>query len=125
MWCPGSSQITIVKVFHVLDKLPKNIKQALVSFVCCMANIEIEAMNEGKRPGEKGYIEFNLKMPHHWKSYYTLVGADNSDLTKEELEKLQQNAKPFISGPLYHNQDQQKYEPDNLEYAFKNDKIFF
>jgi hypothetical protein len=41
-----------------------------------MANLEVEAMNEGRSQDDPKYELFNLKIPAKWKKYYTLAGDD-------------------------------------------------
>jgi len=42
-----------------------------------------------------------LKIPAALKNRFVLVGADNSDRTKAEIEEAKRDLKPFISGSLY------------------------
>ena len=56
-----------------------------------MANLEMEAFNEGLAPDDSDYKVFQLEIPATWKKYYTLAGVDNSKIIMQELEKLQQD----------------------------------
>ena len=45
-WIKNSKTIKLVRISPVFEKLPKSHRQAVISYVCCMANLEFEAMNE-------------------------------------------------------------------------------
>ena len=46
VWVPQSPKIIVVRIAQVFDKLKHKFRQAVISYVCCMANLEVEAMND-------------------------------------------------------------------------------
>ena len=45
-WINKSKSIKLVRISAVFERLPKSHRQAVISYVCCMANLEVEAMND-------------------------------------------------------------------------------
>ena len=80
MWVPGSRYLKLVRIAQVLEKVPTKVNQAIISYVCCVAGAEQDVINEDLAKDGIEPQEMNMKIPHRWKKYYTLVGADNSDL---------------------------------------------
>ena len=52
VWVPRSTKTILVRIARFFNKLPSKFRQAVISYVCCMANLEVEAMNKGLRPGD-------------------------------------------------------------------------
>lgn len=84
-------EVKLVRIEPLFDQLLKKLRQAVLSYFCCMANLEMEAFNEGLAPDDSDYKVFQLEIPATWKKYYTLAGVDNSKIIMQELEKLQQD----------------------------------
>ena len=60
MWIPTSLRFKLVVIEPVFDQLPKQHQQAVLSYVCCMANLEMEAFNEGLAPDDPKKKVFHL-----------------------------------------------------------------
>ena len=45
-WIKNSKSIKLVRILPVFEKLPKSHCQAVISYVCCMANLEFETNDE-------------------------------------------------------------------------------
>lgn len=53
----------------------------------------------------------NLDIPKELCRFYTLAGADNSTMSKQQLEKLQLDTGPFLKGYLYREHRRLEYNP--------------
>ena len=60
MWVKRSDRIKLVRIAPVFDKLPRRHRQAVISYIVCMANCEVGAMNEGIAKDDHEYQEFHL-----------------------------------------------------------------
>jgi len=60
MWTPKSNRYKLVRVEPVFDLLPLTHRQAVMSYVCCMANLEMEAFNEDLKPDDPTRMVINL-----------------------------------------------------------------
>ena len=60
MWTPKSNRYKLVRVEPVFYLLPLTHRQAVMSYVCCMASLEMEAFNEYLKPDDPTRMVINL-----------------------------------------------------------------